>query len=95
MKHAARTLQSIKALLTTYAFARPRVRFSFKVLKAKSDQANWTYAPGAKDTLVDTASKLVGKETASNCTIDSAKGGVDLEDGWELDALLLSPRIGR
>ncbi|KIV95622.1 hypothetical protein PV10_03252 [Exophiala mesophila] len=93
LKHAARTLQSVKAMLATYAFARPRVRFSFKVLKAKSDQANWTYAPGPKDTLLDIASKVVGKEIVSSCTIESAKDEslVDSENGWELEALLLLP----
>lgn len=80
LKQATKTLNSIKKLLFDYAFARPTVRFQFKVLKSGGDlKANWSFAP-CKDTsdLNVLTSKIVGKEVAAQCkqfTVCSDDGG--------------------
>ena len=47
LKHTDQSLKRIKHILQSFAFARPHVRFSLKVLKAKNDKGNWMYAPKA------------------------------------------------
>lgn len=94
LKNSTKTLQSIKALLFSFAFARPKVRFSLKVLKVKSDKGNWTYAPSLKDTLTEVASKIVGQDVALECACRSASSDDD-DDGrtdkiWTVEALLAS-----
>ncbi len=92
-----KTLQDVKALLFSYAFARPQVRFSIRVLKAKNDKANWTYATSSNDSLAEIAAKIVGKEIASECTgykVSSDDPDVDVEDGWEVEAFLVSAQAG-
>lgn len=90
-------LQAIKALLYSFAFARPNVRFSLKVLKAKNDKGNWTYAPSPKDSLVEVASKIVGQDSASACAChqicsDDIDDGID--SGWTVEALIASRSAG-
>lgn len=53
--------------MQAYALARPVVRFSLRVLKAKNDKGNWMYAPKAGGNVEDAAFKVVGKECASQC----------------------------
>ncbi|KAI5272493.1 hypothetical protein E4T47_04252 [Aureobasidium subglaciale] len=67
LKAASKTLTKIKQLLQSYAFARPTTRFSLKVIKAKSDKDNWTYAPKVGSGIEDTALKVVGKPCAAQC----------------------------
>jgi DNA mismatch repair ATPase MutL len=101
LKDAAKTLQAIKALLAAFAFARPNVRLSLKVLKSKTDKGNFTYAPSPRDRLKDIAAKLAGKDVAAECedyhvsSADEAHLQEQESDGWELDALLLRPDAGR
>ncbi|EXJ78182.1 hypothetical protein A1O3_09343 [Capronia epimyces CBS 606.96] len=93
LKNSARTLQAIRAALFQFAFARPDVRFSFKVLKGKNDKLNWTYAASSNDSLLEVGAKIVGKDLVSQCTassISSADPEIEMEDGWEIDALLVS-----
>ncbi|KAI4716858.1 hypothetical protein E4T48_06948 [Aureobasidium sp. EXF-10727] len=68
LKAAPKTLTKIKQLLQSYAFARPATRLSLKVMKAKNDKDNWTYAPKIGSGIEDTAFKVVGKPCASQCT---------------------------
>ena len=44
-KSSTKCLSRIKKLLQTYALVRPQLRLSLKVLKAKSEKGNWSYAP--------------------------------------------------
>jgi DNA mismatch repair protein MutL len=67
LKMAPKTLTRIKLLLQSYAFARPAVRLSLKVIKAKNDKDNWIYAPKIGSGIQDTALKVVGKPCASQC----------------------------
>ena len=67
LKSPAATFSKIKRTLQAYALARPSIRFSLKVLKAKSDKDNWMYAPKAGACVSDAAIKVVGKEVAGQC----------------------------
>lgn len=93
LKQATKTLGNLKKLLFDYAFARPTIRFQLKVLKSKSDlKENWSYAP-CKDTsnLALVASKIIGKDVASQCTQHS----VASDDGlYRIDALVIAKECG-
>lgn len=86
LKAAPKTLTKIKQLLQSYAFARPATRLSFKVIKAKNDKDNWTYAPKIGGGIEDTAFKVVGQPCASQCA------WVELEyEGYTVEAYLPRP----
>ena len=72
LRAPAKLLSKIKKMLQAYALARPSVRFSLKVLKAKNDKGNWIYAPksGAalEEMLMDAAIKVVGKKVTEQST---------------------------
>jgi DNA mismatch repair protein MutL len=68
LKATEKTLKKIKQILQCYAFARPHVRYSLRVLKAKSDRDNWVYAPKPGGNAEDAAFKIVGSACASQCT---------------------------
>ncbi|KXG52102.1 Ribosomal protein S5 domain 2-type fold, subgroup [Penicillium griseofulvum] len=69
LKGAARNLTRIKKLLQAYAIAQPSKRLSLKVLKAKNENSNWTYAPSADASLSDAALKVTGTEVSSCCVL--------------------------
>lgn len=62
LKDSAKQLAKIKRNLQAYALARPSVRLSLKVLKAKTDNGNWIYAPKSNASVLDAAVKVVGKK---------------------------------
>ena len=68
LKAADKTLGKIKQTLKAYAFARPHVRLSLRVIKAKNDKGNWMYAPKAGGNAEDAAFKIVGSACATQCT---------------------------
>ncbi|KAK0867057.1 hypothetical protein LTS02_004412 [Friedmanniomyces endolithicus] len=68
LKDAERCLKSVKQTLQAYAFARPHVRFSLRVLKAKSEKSNYMYAPKPGGSVEDAALKIVGSACVSQCT---------------------------
>ncbi|GAB7334025.1 hypothetical protein MBLNU13_g06118t1 [Cladosporium sp. NU13] len=86
LKHTDQSLKRIKHSLRSYAFARPHVRFSLKVLRAKNDKGNWMYAPKAGGNAEDAAFKIVGAACASQCT-----WSVIEEHGFTLQAFLPKP----
>ena len=93
LKQAGKTLTRIKKLLLDYAFARPTVKFTFKVLKSKSElKDNWIFAP-CKDAsnLQVLTSKIVGKDIAAQCKQESISSG---EDGYTIDAFMVQPGAG-
>lgn len=67
LKDATKQLAKVKRTLQAYAFARPSVRLSLKVLKAKSDKNNWTYAPKSEASVADAAVKIIGKRASDQC----------------------------
>lgn len=71
LKNALGTLNEVKQLLQKYALARPTVRLSLKVLKAKNDKYNWIYAPPKNATVADAALSIFGKDTTAQCSFVS------------------------
>nr|OQO28435.1 hypothetical protein B0A51_02984 [Rachicladosporium sp. CCFEE 5018] len=68
LKQSDQCLSNVKLLVKRYAFARPNVRLSLKVLKAKNDKGNWMYGPKAGGNAEDAAFSIVGAACASQCT---------------------------
>ncbi|KAL8833741.1 MAG: hypothetical protein Q9170_004103 [Blastenia crenularia] len=67
LKDSTKQLTKIKRMLQAYAFARPAVRLSLKVLKAKTDKGSWAYAPKSDASVSDAAVKIVGKKVSDQC----------------------------
>ncbi|KAK4499453.1 hypothetical protein PRZ48_009968 [Zasmidium cellare] len=67
LKNADACLKKIKRCLQAYAFARPNVRYSLRVLKAKNTKGDWVYAPKLNGNIEDAAIKLIGSACASQC----------------------------
>lgn len=67
LKNVDACLKKIKRLLQAYAFARPHVRLSLQVLKAKNKKSDWVYAPKPNGNAEDAAFKIVGAACASSC----------------------------
>ena len=61
LKSANKILSRIKLLLQDYAIAKPTVRISFKVLKAKNDKGNWSYVPKKNATALDAADQVYSR----------------------------------
>jgi DNA mismatch repair ATPase MutL len=98
LKDANKTLQAIKSLLYSLAFARPEVRFSFRVLKAKNEKLNWTYAATPGQSLVEVATKIGGKDVVSSCVTASTSienCDPDAHGGWKIDCILVSRDAGK
>ncbi|KAK5112473.1 hypothetical protein LTR62_004230 [Meristemomyces frigidus] len=86
LKNTEKTLKHLKQSLQAYAFARPHVRLSLRVLKAKNDKGNWMYAPKPGASVEDAAIKIVGSACVTQCT------WIVLEEcGFELRALVPRP----
>ena len=67
LKNAEKTLTKVKHMLQSYAFSRPTVRVSLRVLKAKNDGGNWVYAPKVGANAEDVTLKIAGTRCASQC----------------------------
>jgi hypothetical protein len=87
-KDAPKVIQNIRKLLHKYVLSRPNVRLSFKVLKAKNPNLNFTYAPkSGGGSVEDAVMKIFGKDCANQCS-----AVVEELDGFEFDAFL--PKLG-
>ncbi|KAL9610013.1 MAG: hypothetical protein Q9167_005255 [Letrouitia subvulpina] len=67
LKDTNKLLNEVKKRLQTYSMARPSVRFSLKILKAKNEKGNWTYAPKPNASVTDAATKMFGKRLSDQC----------------------------
>ena len=85
LKDTPKHLSRLKRLLQSYALARPNVRLSLKVLRARSERGNFTYAPkpGASNTSEDAMLKVFGKDIVRQCAWSALKA-----DGFELQVFL-------
>lgn len=93
LKAAPRTLLDIKKLLQAYAFARPTVRISFKVLKSKNDKYNWVYGPSpGSTTLLSTTARIVGQEVAVQC---EARHWKSVAQGGEGESHVIDAVVGK
>lgn len=94
LKQSTKTYNAIKKLLFDYAFARPTVRFHFKILKSGGDlKANWSFLPCADASNLNLlTSKIVGKEVSAQCKQLAVKS----DDGeYTIDALLYAQGLGK
>lgn len=73
-KNSIKALAKVKRLLHAYVFARPHLRFSLKVLKAKNDKGNWKYPKIAgigiskfKPSMFNAAEEIIGKKVTNQC----------------------------
>lgn len=66
---ASKTMDEIKSMLRSYAFARPQIRWSMKILGGRDTQSDWTYAPPRQGTIRDVARALVSKKVAEECVL--------------------------
>lgn len=95
MKDAPKTLSAIKKLAQEYAFARGVARFSFKVLKGKNENANWSYNPvDSVDKLKEIAARIVGKDVAGRCEIRTRDEDEDGVGGDKCSVTALLAAIG-
>jgi DNA mismatch repair ATPase MutL len=87
-KDASKCLAKMKKLLQSYALARPHVRLSLRVLKAKNEKGNFSYAPrsGGDASIRDAAWKVIGSDAASQC-----EWFVLQAEDYEIQALLPTP----
>jgi DNA mismatch repair ATPase MutL len=86
LKHSTKWLAKSKRLMQAYALARPSVRFSLKVLKAKTNRGDFIYAPKPSASVEDAAFKVIGKDCAGQC------GWTTMEtDGFIVYAFLPKP----
>ncbi|KAL5375232.1 hypothetical protein DPSP01_011331 [Paraphaeosphaeria sporulosa] len=86
LKESAKILARIKRLMQSYAIARPSVRFSLRILKAKSGKGNFMYAPKNDGNIEDAVLKVIGKECALQCDWTAMES-----DGYEIHAFLPKP----
>lgn len=107
LKLPFKTLSNITRTLRAYAIARPAIRFSVKVLKAKNEKSNWTYAPKAGGSVQDAATKVVGKKVIEQCQWkiwnsherspqnEVSEALAESDDTFIIEALLANPACGR
>ncbi|KAI1397646.1 hypothetical protein F4819DRAFT_74356 [Hypoxylon fuscum] len=76
IKDSAKTIDSIRDLLRSYAMARPYLRLSFKVLQ--SAKQSWSYSPKPNASVREAAVQLFGAELTNHC----------LEKSYEIGGLL-------
>jgi DNA mismatch repair ATPase MutL len=86
LKEPTKTIAKIKRLLQSYAFARPSVRFSLRVLKGKANKDDFMYAPKKDGNVEDAVLKVIGKECALQCDWTAIES-----DGFEIHAFLPKP----
>ncbi|KAL7807839.1 hypothetical protein V8C26DRAFT_439204 [Trichoderma gracile] len=75
LKNSAKYIQSTKDLLKGYAFARPDVRLSFKVLGEAT--SCWSYAPTCAAGVREAALQLFSAALANSCIHVSRNSGCD------------------
>ena len=73
-RNSSKILARVKRLLQAYVFARPHLRFSLKVLKAKNDKGNWKYPKIAgigisksKPSVFNAAKEIIGQKVTDQC----------------------------
>ncbi|OTB08692.1 hypothetical protein M426DRAFT_7418 [Hypoxylon sp. CI-4A] len=103
VKESAKTVDTIRELLRSYAMARPHLRLSFKVLQ--STKQSWSYAPKPDANVKEAAIQIFGIELTAHCLEKTFKIGSSatendsspihqdsLQDGqYIFEAFLLKP----
>lgn len=86
LKDAAKNLATIKRLLQAYSLARPHLRLSLRIIKAKSDKGDYIYAPKTNATIDDAVTKAISRK----CSVECAQSFFELQN-HSLQAFL--PRL--
>ncbi|CAK4030767.1 PMS1 1 [Lecanosticta acicola] len=86
LKNTDKCIKTIKRVLQAYAFARPHVRLSLRIAKAKKPINDWVYAPKPGGNAEEAAFKIVGAACASQCVWSLIE-----EHGFTLQAFLPRP----
>lgn len=77
-KATVKMLSKIKRMLQAYALARPHLRLSLKVLKAKDRKGDWTYPKSGAlsasrlEASLHAATDIFGKKLTSQCNVTSS-----------------------
>jgi DNA mismatch repair protein MutL len=98
LKNSTKTLAKIKHTMQAYAFARPNIRFSLRILK--SGKGNWSYTPKRKAPPQLDPSLIIGKDAARECiwltypspTGDDRRGVCD--NNYSIEAFVPKPNAG-
>ncbi|KAM5441924.1 hypothetical protein MferCBS31731_003187 [Microsporum ferrugineum] len=64
-KKSAKSAFNIKKLLQRYAIARPKTRFSLRLLKSKDN--DWVYAPSSEASVRDAISQVISPTVMTSC----------------------------
>ena len=87
-KTAVKMLAKVKRMLQAYALARPHLRLSLKILKAKDRKGDWTYPTNGAliasqfDATLHAATDIFGKKLTSQCIVVSSSW---LSTGEQID----------
>ena len=72
-KTSAKLLAKVKRMLHAYTLARPHLRLSLKILKAKNDKGNWKYTgvghSKTRASAFDAATEIIGKKVTDQCQL--------------------------
>lgn len=76
-KMSVKILSKMKRMLQAYALARPHLRLSFKILKARDRKGDWTYPKSGAlsasrlEASFNAATDIFGKKLTSHCEFSS------------------------
>ena len=100
-KVSAKMLAKIKKTLQAYALARPHLRLSLKILKAKDRKGDWTYPKSGSlsasrlDASFNAATDIFGKKLTSQCEVMSSRWSSTGEQIDEATSEPLGPSASR
>lgn len=78
LKEVSKTTSKIRDLLRSYAFARPQIKLTFRVLN--QPKASWSYSPGTHGNIKQAALQAFGTELVSQCIEKSTNTAQDATD---------------
>jgi DNA mismatch repair ATPase MutL len=98
LKVTSKTITAIRKLFHAYVFARPNVRFSFKILKSKAEKDSWTFAPSKSSTnSIDVVTSVFGKDAGAQCIQKMAES--DQKDKTDtpcqVEVVIIFPEAGK
>ena len=100
-KTTVKMLSKIKRMLQAYALARPYLRLSLKILKAKDRKGDWTFPKSGAlstsrlDASLHAATDIFGKKLTSQCNVISSSWSSTGEQMDEATSEELRPNASR
>lgn len=96
-KSSAKVLAKIKRLLQAHSLARPHLKLSLKVLKAKNDKGDWKYPKTArignsklKTSTFDAATEIIGKKVTDQCQWSSSTWSIGEEHVYDASEICVT-----